>query len=99
MGDLSVEERIMTLHPEGKAGVNIAKEKYDIVREAILDSVRTHGEITFTDLTEDVRRSLVGKFDGSITWYVTTIKLDLEARGIIERVPRSSPQLLRMPEG
>ena len=94
-----MEERIMTLHPEGKAGVNIAKEKYDIVREAILGSVRTHGEITFTDLTEDVRRSLVGKFDGSITWYVTTVKLDLEARGIIERVPRSSPQLLRMPAG
>ena len=37
--------------------------------------------------------------EGSISWYVTTVKLDLEARGLIERVPRSRPQRLRMAEG
>jgi hypothetical protein len=89
-------ERIMTLHPQGKSGVNIDRQKYDVMREAILDSVRSHGEITFNDLTEDVRRKLEGKFDGSINWYVTTVKLDLEARGTLERIPRSSPQRLRM---
>ena len=89
-------DRIMTLHPQGKSGVNIDREKYETMRHAILDSVQDDGEITFTELTEDVRRKLEGKFDGSINWYVTTVKLDLEARGVIERIPKSSPQRLRM---
>ena len=89
-------ERIMTLHPEpGKSGVNVSRQKYDAIRAATLESIRDHGEITFKDLTQDVRRKLEGTFEGSISWYVTTVKLDLEARGLIERVPGSRPQRLR----
>jgi hypothetical protein len=89
-------EKIMTLHPKGKQGVNIDKEKYDTVRRSILKSLGTYGELTFTEPTENVRRSLEESFDGSINWYVTTVKLDLEARGEIERIPRSTPQRLRL---
>ena len=92
-----MEEKILTQHPEsGKSGVNISKQKYDLIREAILESVRAHGAITFTDLTQDVEKRLAGKFESSISWYVTTVKLDLEARGLIERVPGSRPQQLRL---
>lgn len=87
-------EKILTLHPAGKTGVNIEKRKYDTMREAILESLREHGVMTFDDLTADVRRRLEGAFAGSISWYVTTVKLDLEARGEIARVPKSSPQRL-----
>ena len=52
-----------------------------------------------TDLVEDVGRKLDGSFDGSINWYVTTVKLDLEARGVVERIPGKSPQRLRLVEG
>lgn len=89
-------DRIMTLHPLGKSGANIDQDKYDTMRQAILDAVQDRGEISFKELIEDVRRRLTGKFDGSINWYVTTVKLDLEARAVIERIPRSSPQRLRM---
>ena len=93
-------ERIMTLHPEpGKSGVNVSRKKYDAIRAAILESIRDHGGITFKDLTQDVRGKLESSFEGSISWYVTTVKLDLEARGLIERVPRSRPQRPRMAEG
>ncbi len=89
-------ERIMTLHPQGKKGVNIDQDKYNTMRQAILDAVQDHGEITFKELTEDVRCRLEGNFDGSINWYVTTVKLDLEARGVIQRIPGSSPQRLHL---
>lgn len=89
-------EKISTLHPQGKSGVNINREKYDLVRTAIVQSLRAEGEMTFADLTRDVERKLTGNFDGSIPWYVTTVKLDLEARRLIERVPGSSPQRLRL---
>jgi hypothetical protein len=91
-----MEEKIRTLHPEpGKSGVNISRRKYDVIRAAILESVRAHGEIPFKDLAQDVRGRIEGLFDGSISWYVTTVKLDLEARRLIERVPKSRPQRLR----
>jgi hypothetical protein len=94
-----MRDRIMTRHPElGKSGVNVDRQKYYVIREVILESMRAHDEITFKDLVRDVRRKLEGTFDGSISWYVTTVKLDLEARGIIERIPNSRPQRLRLVE-
>lgn len=92
------EERIETLHPAGKQGTNIEKAKYDVVRAAIEDSLRGGGQMTFQALGDAVEEKLSGKFQGSIGWYYTTVKLDLEARGIIERVGSGSPQRLRLAE-
>jgi hypothetical protein len=92
-----MEEKILTLHPtEGKSGVNINKEKYDLVRAAILEALRAVDDMTFKDLTQSVHVKLKDRFDGSIPWYVTTVKLDLEARGTIARLPKTSPQRLRL---
>jgi hypothetical protein len=91
-----VEEKILTLHPEGKQGVNISQEKYETIRQAILSVIEEQEEILFKDLTPAVDRRLEGNFAGSIPWYVTTVKLDLEARGLIMRIPKSSPQRLRL---
>lgn len=88
----------MTLHPAGKQGVNILQRRYDMMRDFILETVDQSGEITFGDLTQAAKAGLNDKFDGSIGWYVTTVKLDLEARDLIERIPGSSPQLLRVKE-
>jgi len=88
--------KILTLHPEGKKGINISKAKYDVMRQKILDIVRADEGITFTEMTNAVEKKLTGNFDGSIGWYATTVKLDLEARGQIERIPGSSPQQLRL---
>lgn len=91
-----MSERIKTLHPEGKQGVNISKEKYETVREAILQILRERGEISFQELTPVVEERIGDYFDSSVPWYTVTVKLDLEARGIIERIPGSSPQVLRI---
>ena len=91
-----MSERIMTQHPQGKEGVNIDKKKYETIKNAILASVQSEGEILFRDLPAAVENNLTEAFDGSIGWYTTTVKLDLEARGVIERIPKKSPQKLRM---
>ena len=92
-----METRILTKHPEkGKQGVNISRAKYDIVRAAIEGLLREQGEMTFEALGHAVERKLAGKFEGSISWYYTTVKLDLEARRAIQRVPGSSPQRIRL---
>ena len=93
-----VTERILTLHPAGKQGVNIDKGKYDMVREAIGETLKAQPGITFSELTEEVGRRIGDAFEGSVSWYVVSVKLDLEARGVLERVDGHSPQRLRLVE-
>ncbi len=91
-----MKDMIRTLHPEKKQGVNISKEKYEIIRKAILSTLRSHKEMTFMNLSRAVEKEVNGNFEGSVTWYVTTVKLDLEARGQVKRVPNSRPQLVKL---
>lgn len=91
-----MSDTLRTLHPQGKAGVNIDRLKYDTVRSAILGALERRPGLPFWDLVEAVRDQISAEFDGSIEWYTTTVKLDLEARGEIERVPKSSPQRLHL---
>jgi len=96
LGGIDIDEKIMTRHPDGKAGVNIDKSKYDQIHQAVIESLKQEGELTFSELRDDVHLKLEAKFEGSISWYYTTVKLDLEARGDIERIGTSSPQMIRL---
>ena len=91
-----MKDTIRTLHPEKKQGVSISREKYEIIRTAILSTLRAQKEITFMNLSRAVEKQVNGNFEGSVTWYVTTVKLDMEARGEIKRVPKSRPQLVKL---
>ena len=91
-----MKDMIRTLNPKKKLGVNISREKYEIIREAILCTLRTEKELSFMNLSRAVEKQVGNNFDGSVMWYVTTVKLDLEARGAIKRVPNSRPQLVRL---
>lgn len=91
-----MSERIMTLHPEGKQGVNIEKEKYETMRQAIVTALQAQQPQTFAGLEQAVSQQLGDNFDGSVSWYFTTVKLDLEARKVLERVPGTRPQQIRL---
>ena len=89
-------ERVLTKHPQGKIGVNIERAKYEQIKSAITKALARDGDLSYTALNRAVEKQLKGKFDGKIPWYVETVKLDLEARGVVTRVPKTSPQLLRL---
>lgn len=91
-----MKDLVKTLHPEKKQGVNISREKYDMIRKAIMSELRSNKEMTFMKLSRAVEKEVRGKFIGSVMWYVTTVNLDLEARGEVKRVPNSRPQLVRL---
>ena len=88
------DEKILTRHPQGKSGRSIDKAKYDKVAKAIRSALR-EDELTHTDLMSRVKEALDGRFDGNISWYAETVKLDLEARKAIERTS-SRPQRYRL---
>ena len=91
-----MEEKILTRHPQNKKGVNISKKKYDQIVAFILEALEKTDRMSFSDMGDLAVETLSGKFDGSILWYFTTVKLDLEARGVIERIPKTSPHQLRL---
>ena len=85
----------------GKSGTRIAEWKFDLVRGAILQTVPEDDEgVEFRRLPnlvaaaiEDADRERLG----SVSWYTTTVKLEMEVRGEIERIAGSRPQRLRRP--
>src|SRR6476619_7458797 len=88
------DEKILTKHPLGKSGKNIDRNKYESLKKAILSALRKD-ELTHTELFSRLNKSLKGKFSGNISWYGETVKLDLEAKKIIERTA-SKPQKYRL---
>ena len=92
------EDRILTLHPEGKKGVNILRSKYERIRSFILEQLASQEEMAFQDMVDLAEEIVAPSFDGKIIWYMVTVKQDLEARGEIQRIPKSSPQRFRLGE-
>ena len=88
------EEKILTKHPLGKSGKNISKQKYQTLKQAILSALRGR-ELAHTELFNQLNKRLKGSFSGTVSWYGETVKLDLEARKILERTS-SKPQRYRL---
>ena len=88
------EEKYMTLNLNGKKGVNILRSRYETMKSSILTILGGKGEVTLAELNSLVEADLGGKFDGKIGWYLMAVKLDLEAREIIKKVPNKTPQRL-----
>jgi len=79
------DEYIQTLHPiAGKTNKRISLEKYQIIRENIL-YLLNRSELTHTELMEALYYRVKDNFEGGVQWYGETVKLDLEARRMIER--------------
>jgi Family of unknown function (DUF6958) len=87
-------EKILTKHPLGKSGKNISKQKYETLKKAILSALRKN-DLTHTELFRQLNKRLKRKFAGNVSWYGETVKLDMEAKKIIERTS-SKPQKYRL---
>jgi hypothetical protein len=86
---------IQTLHPvAGKKNKKILRHKYEAIKENIL-AILAYLEPTHTELMEELYQKVKDSFEGGVQWYGETVKLDLEARGIIERT-KNKPEKYRL---
>ncbi|MCL4790346.1 MAG: hypothetical protein KJ070_26780 [Verrucomicrobia bacterium] len=95
----SREEKVLCRTPTpGKQPTRIDAGKFALVRKAILAVLpRRSPGVRFRDLPARVARKIPAAQRlalGSIPWYVTSVKLELEVRGEIRRVSGVSPQVL-----
>lgn len=89
------EEKIQTLHPDaGKTNKRIVLAKYMVIKENIL-SILIDSEPSHTELMELLYSRVKDTFEGGVQWYGEIVKLDLEARKIIERT-KSKPERYKL---
>ena len=94
------EERVACRTPSpGRTGqTRIPKWKFDCVRAAVL-AVLADGDTEWRHLTVRVRERLSQselESMGSLGWHVVTVKLEMEVRGEISRVPGPGRQILTL---
>ena len=90
-----MEQKIQLQHPQGKKAVSISKDKYELLKTEIVEYLTKNADATFSDISKAIAHDFKEKkikFDGSLMWYLEWVKLDLEAKQIITRVPKTSPQ-------
>ncbi|OFX60711.1 MAG: hypothetical protein A2046_10305 [Bacteroidetes bacterium GWA2_30_7] len=84
--------KIQLQHPLGKKAISMEKDKYETLKNAVLNFLMAKGESTHTEIlqsiTEDFKKNKV-KFAGSVEWHLEWIKLDMEAKKEIKRIGKS----------
>lgn len=85
--------------PGGLDGWTMDQNQYEAVRDHILEMIDNHADDDGTIALQAVVESAQERFgshelfpNARLTNYVRYTKSDLEARCVIERIPRSSPQ-------
>ncbi|MHA7209955.1 DUF6958 family protein [Arthrobacter sp. MDT1-65] len=88
--------------PDGLDGWTISLEQYDLLVEVILGAIDVFAADDDTvplKVVVDEAQSRLGSHpafpNGRLSNYVRYTKVDLEARGLVERIPKSSPQRIR----
>lgn len=95
-----MDHKIQLIHPAGKKAVSIDKDKYTVLRKAIINSLNKNGESSHSEIlnsiTEDFKKENI-RFEGSLDWYLEWVKLDLEARKEIKRVKDKPVVIFSLP--
>ena len=92
-------DRVVMQNPNtGRDDNTIARAMYEPVREAILAAIGEAGVLALSELRGEVERRTPATMweDASVGWYTTSVKLDLEAKGLITK--EGSPQQLHLAE-
>ena len=94
-----LSDKIITTHPVSGRKMNIDSTIYNSFKAVILKSLKGSKGKTFTELNNDVNKIIkkqLSGFNGSVSWYTITIRLDLEAKGIIETFVLNGKKLAKI---
>lgn len=90
-----MNDRVQLKHPQGKKAVSMSTGKYCLLKLAVLKCLRVKRKATFSEISRTIEKEFKTEgqtFKGSLPWHLEWVKLDLEARKVIRRVPKTAPQ-------
>jgi hypothetical protein len=91
--------KTIVTHPRTGTEKKFDASIYDPVKAAILQSLKGSKGKSFTELADDVVKTMRKKmpgFKGSVPWYTISIRLDLETKGIVETFTEKGKKLNRL---
>jgi len=83
----TTSKKTVITHPESRRETKIDTAIYEHFKAAILKSLKGSKGKTFSDLTDDVVKTIrktFPEFKGSMPWYTISILRDLETRGVVD---------------
>ena len=83
----SISNKTTLTNPRTRRETKIDTTIYEPFKAAILKSLKGSKGKTFTDLTDDVVKTIrktFAEFKGSIPWYTISVLRDLETRGVVD---------------
>ena len=95
----STSKKAVITHPESRRETKIDSSIYEPFKAAILESLKRSKGKAFTDLTDDVVKTIrkrLPSFKGSTPWYTISILRDLETRGIVENFVEKGKKFNRL---
>jgi len=82
----------------GKQATRIPRWKFELLRKHLLALIPVEMPGVPARQVPALMKTRLGPKElerlGSLNWHLTTVKLEMEVRGEIERIPRVSPQRL-----
>ena len=87
-------EKIALIHPEGKNGVAMNKDKYETLKVSFLSCLQKKKVATFDELLAGVEKDLKKrkqKIEGKLQWNLFWVTLDLESKKEIIKDRSTSP--------
>ena len=83
----ATSKKTVLTNPRTRRETKIDTSIYDPFKAAILKSLKGSKGKIFTDLTDDVVKTIrktFPEFKGSIPWYTISVLRDMETRGIVD---------------
>ena len=98
MAAADADDRVLCRSPQAAGTTRIPSWKFECMRRALHEVLSAADEVPYKDLkalvetriSDEERAAL-----GSLGWHLATVKLELEVRGELERVPGARPQRVR----
>lgn len=89
-----METKMQLKHPAGKKAIRMDTAKYDVLKNTLMKQLKAKGELTHEEMyraiAADFKKNNIA-FEGSVEWHMEWVKLDLEAKKEIKRIPGTSP--------
>ncbi|HRO42497.1 MAG TPA: hypothetical protein PL009_06665 [Flavipsychrobacter sp.] len=93
-------EKVQLIHPQGKHAPAISADNFNLFEKAILHVMKhSASPITWTQLEKGVKEYLAEndiEFGGSPGWFAVSVKMHLEATGVLERFIEKGKKLHRL---
>jgi hypothetical protein len=81
--------KIQLRHPQGKHAISMERVKYETIKLAVINYLKSNGPTTHTDLMDAISEHFKKNkitIAGSLGWHLEWVKLDLESRKEILRL-------------